>query len=98
MSYGTDVLDMSEFQLPSEIMSQMSMDEWRQRWKEEGQRKLQLGSLTDVVLSADCPLCRLMFYIFPREEFDFSEEGLDYHLEPILAYDLVSFSRPDPPL
>ncbi|CAK7199665.1 hypothetical protein SEUCBS139899_002348 [Sporothrix eucalyptigena] len=53
-----------------------------------------LGPYRDIVLVDTCPLCRLLFGVFPPEDEDI-EPGADYLLKPLRTYNRLGSALPN---
>ena len=98
LSKGTGVLDILQSKEPARKGYKWIMRQWNEWWQAEKQKRMELGPLAKILLSASCPLCRLLFYNFPRESPDFSNQTVNYQLEPMLSYDLLLESETEQPL
>ncbi|KAF2397091.1 HET-domain-containing protein [Trichodelitschia bisporula] len=60
---------------------------------------LHLGEFKSLDIRSDCPLCRLIFYVFPTDELDEQYELAEraFYLRPFPAYDRQSNSERDVP-
>ena len=69
-----DVLKVFEQSSPLDrTQTPWKADEWETYWARRISFELPLGPLSDLVLSASCPLCRLLYRVFPRD----ADAGID---------------------
>ena len=60
-------------------------------WKEEQQRhNLVLGAFNSILLYGSCPLCRLIFRVFPGQGEDNINSSAVYYVRPFPSYDRQS--------
>jgi hypothetical protein len=61
---------------------------------ENKQYHAELGPLRQLVLDGSCPLCRLIFRIFPRE-IDPEDQDVTYYLKPMRSYNRLGDHIPE---
>ncbi|OTA60820.1 HET-domain-containing protein [Hypoxylon sp. EC38] len=66
---------------------------WENR-KHNIDRWLGLGPLRSVLLDAACPLCRMIFHVFPPITADEEDWGAEYFLRPIRSYNRLDKRLP----
>jgi hypothetical protein len=57
---------------------------------EQKMHNLVLGPLHSIVLSSNCPLCRLIFRVFPPRDVETTNDEGSYYLRPFPSYDRQS--------
>lgn len=66
------------------------MTDWH---KEQQKHNLDLGSLRSIKLHASCPLCRLIFRVFPTRDEEDVDDSASYYVRPFPSYDRQSSFR-----
>lgn len=66
------------------------MKDWH---KEQQKHNLDLGPFHSIQLRASCPLCRLIFRVFPRRDEEDVDDSVSYYVRPFPSYDRQSSFR-----
>ncbi|KAI1373381.1 HET-domain-containing protein [Hypoxylon crocopeplum] len=62
--------------------------------KHNADRWLGLGPLRSILLDASCPLCRMIFRVFPPPPEDDGDWSVEYYLRPIRSYNRLAEKLP----